>query len=238
MKKIILSILFVVCLSFQASALGPMMLLSGSGCLNVNDDFTGDDASAPNATRWTQAGATHMKIYSNKLNFNIADTITYTSSVTSKWTFPASTNFDVQVDFDVTILDAPESGNNYAAYLGITGGGLHSEIARYRSATINGYYSSGSGGPYNEEAQADASGQLRITQTGCPGACVVTTYMWDSVSERWEWFTDDPLGDVRDEDYTDEAITVKLLFSKMATSGSTTVDSNMDNFVVNSGCAK
>ena len=31
MKKLILSILFIFCLSFQASALGPMMLLSGSG---------------------------------------------------------------------------------------------------------------------------------------------------------------------------------------------------------------
>ena len=31
MKKLILSILFILCLSFQASALGPMMVLSGSG---------------------------------------------------------------------------------------------------------------------------------------------------------------------------------------------------------------
>ena len=31
MKKLIISILFILCLSFQASALGPMMLLSGGG---------------------------------------------------------------------------------------------------------------------------------------------------------------------------------------------------------------
>ena len=34
MKKLILSILFIFCLSFQANALGPMMLLSGGGAVN------------------------------------------------------------------------------------------------------------------------------------------------------------------------------------------------------------
>ena len=43
MKKLIISILFILCLSFQASALGPMMLLSGGGgsvvdyCTDTND---------------------------------------------------------------------------------------------------------------------------------------------------------------------------------------------------------
>ena len=47
MKKLILALLFILCLSFQASALGPMMFLSGSGagftCGSelICDDFDG-----------------------------------------------------------------------------------------------------------------------------------------------------------------------------------------------------
>ena len=45
MKKLILSILFILCLSFQASALGPMMLLSGGGCGGTLNFVTGDTES-------------------------------------------------------------------------------------------------------------------------------------------------------------------------------------------------
>ena len=43
MKKLILALLFVACMSFQASALGPMMMLSGggSGCVGGSDGAMG-----------------------------------------------------------------------------------------------------------------------------------------------------------------------------------------------------
>jgi len=48
MKQLILSILFILCLSFQASALGPMMLLSGTSeeavvCTEIYSDNFGDN---------------------------------------------------------------------------------------------------------------------------------------------------------------------------------------------------
>jgi len=46
MKELILSILFILCLSFQASAFNPMVVLSGSGSVSapeITDDFSSDN---------------------------------------------------------------------------------------------------------------------------------------------------------------------------------------------------
>jgi len=65
MKRLILSILFVICLSFQASALGPMMMLSGGGCIPdctgltdcQNFEGTGYDNSEAWSTSTSGSGA-------------------------------------------------------------------------------------------------------------------------------------------------------------------------------------
>jgi len=63
MKKLILSILFILCLSFQASAWNPMVVVSGSGGLGPELHVSANAASDPNGneadatTGWTDEGA-------------------------------------------------------------------------------------------------------------------------------------------------------------------------------------
>ena len=74
MRKLILSLLFVLCLSFQASAWNPMVMGSGVGspvCSTANDEAlyvpTGQDGDSPNADAVYVA---------NKLTFAAQKTVT------------------------------------------------------------------------------------------------------------------------------------------------------------------
>jgi len=195
-------------------------------CLDADDDFTGDNGSEPSSVLWTASdGCTIMDIQSNKLHFGEAGTRACSASVTSKWTFPANSNFDIQVDFDVTTLDAPDSGQNQIAYFRVSNAAVNPYIfvARYRSTTVNGYTSYGSASGGSEYAQADASGKLRFVMSGCPGSCVLKFYNW--YDSQWEWngSTD---GRTCTEDFSSDAVVVRISFAKEATVGSTTIDAN------------
>ena len=100
MKKLILSILFILCLSSQASALGPMMLLSGSSgaCEFASEDFTtyaitdaGDDIDAPTTTQitWTALpnDVQSMATKDRTAAYFAGD---FTSRFTIQWTTPTS----------------------------------------------------------------------------------------------------------------------------------------------------
>ena len=240
MKKPILSILFIFCLSFQASAWNPMVVVSGSSCLTVDDDFTGSNDDPPNTTLWAETDATNlMDIQSNKLNYDSGDVTAASNpninSVT-KWSFPANTNFDVQIDFDVTTLDDPDSGiNNCPRFeLRNAANDIKSYIIRgFVSGGDNGYQSDGTATAFGSYAQADASGKIRFVMSGCPGSCVLKGYIWDG--SQWEW-NDNTAGYTFSEDFSAGPIYVKIQWIKVESAGNTQVTGNVDNFTVNAGC--
>ena len=237
-KKLLLIPIIVLLLCSQSVALAPTMALVG-GCLIVDDDFTGANGSQPSSVLWTQGdGGDDMTIESNKLHFDLTGTGGTLTYITGKWTFPANSNFDVQIDFDVTTLDAPDSGWNYAAYFRVGNSGLTTFIyiarGNYQGST-DGYASYGTATESNNYAQADASGKLRFVMSGCPGACVLKAYNW--YNSQWEW-NGSTAGLTCSEDFSSDVVYINISFNKEATSGSTTVDANVDNFLVNSGCAE
>ena len=83
MKKLILALLFIACMSFQASALGPMMMLSGGGffcdsstadcCEDFDTADTGDVDANTNFDSETDAN-NHLDISSNKMRFHASVT--------------------------------------------------------------------------------------------------------------------------------------------------------------------
>ena len=237
MKKLILSILVILCLSFQANALGPMMLLSGGGVCSKNDTFTGSNGDPPNATLWTESDSdTVMDIQSNKLNFADTGTAARDSRATSIWYFPANTNFDITLDFDYTTLDAPESDwNRVSIYLmDSTSPTIYTYLVAGVNTTTLDYYVDGTATTYTSvDDGTPTSGKLRMTQTGCPGACVITSYYWDTTQWEWNGSTD---GFTHAEDFTDESIYVRIRFVKIVSVGSTAMDINVDNFTIVSGC--
>ncbi|MCK5504081.1 MAG: hypothetical protein KAJ10_02905, partial [Thermodesulfovibrionia bacterium] len=87
---------------------------------SVDDDFTGDDGDAPNTDLWVGDDPYNIaSIQSNRLNIasdGVSDQYLY---LTSKWKLTG--DFDVQVDFDITTLDAPSSSVQYANTLRIDG---------------------------------------------------------------------------------------------------------------------
>jgi len=240
MKKLLLIPIIILLFVVNALAMGPatLMMFSG-GCVSGNDTFTGSNDDPPNTDLWTETDSTtYLDIQSNKLNYATLDDTTYRSSdITSTWTFPANSNFDVQIDFDVTTLDAPDSSLNYCPGIEIrnSGGSIKTQVIRVRTTTNDGYAKSGSATGYDEYTQADATGKLRIVMTGCPGACVLKGYIWDAGNTQWEW-EDNTDGVTFSEDYSAAATYAKIQWLKQGTVGNTQVVGNVDNFTVNTGC--
>ena len=85
MKKLIISILFILCLSFQASALGPMMLLSGGGggvaaCAKDTGTLVMDESGMSGDATWAVDNTncvgqqfsygSNFNLYSIEIHFN------------------------------------------------------------------------------------------------------------------------------------------------------------------------
>jgi len=116
MKKLILSILFILCLSFQASAWNPMVVVSGGGSTppDCSEDFaagdTGDVASATDFDSETD-GDSKLDIYSNELRF-YADTPATYGSVNETGCLSNSTEFTIKFTIRFEDITSVGDGND------------------------------------------------------------------------------------------------------------------------------
>ena len=238
MKKPILSILFVICLSFQASAWNPMVVVSGGGgeC-RYNDHFTGANDSQPSAVLWDETDVDDdMNIQSNSLNYSKTGTAADGAQINSTWTFTANSDWEVIVDYAITTLDAPNAGstNSIKIMAFNSGATIYSIIGRMKDGSdADDWVVAGTASGYVDENDdvGVASGRLRLVMS----SGTLTGYYWDDGAVQWEW-NGSTNGYTFSEDFTDEAIYIQLRFDKAVSTASTTMDVNLDNFTVVSGC--
>ena len=243
-RRLILAILFIFCLSFQASAWNPMVVVSGTsssiGCA-YSDNFTGT-SGAPNAALWGETdtgGGNQMKILSNKLNFDsLSTTADCLGAIESQWYWSVGDNFDITVEFDSVVIAQPDdASSNVAVQISVypgsgTGWTEYCGIGRARNATYDGYAIKGtSDSETYDETYQDTSGKLRIQKVGS----TIKAWYWDSVDGRWEWNTS--TDGFTFTDAATENIHVYINWRHRATSAATTVSGNADNFEVVSGCS-
>lgn len=147
-----------------------------------NDDFTGEDGSAPDTGKWTQMYGTHADIQGNRMHTNTAEY----SGVTSVCEFVG--DFDFQVDYDYSqytlvvpnssayniLLRIYEDAQNYAAVIiGYIGAGGPAMEFAWNSA-VGGSHQSGLSLP------AAQIGKLRMVRTGTTLYCYVWANLIDT----------------------------------------------------------
>ena len=201
------------------------------GACSQNDDFTGANGSAPDATKWTETDTGVMDIQTNTLYFDSTTPGTdLTSSVASKWLIPAG-DFDIQVDFGADHLPDPIASANIAAALRVYNEDSSKavNIGRAHDGSLesnkDGYFSYSTDDAWAMVGDyVDATGKLRLTRVGA----TIKGYWWNA---GWEWdgngagytFTTSWVG----------AASVLLWFKIEINS---TMQSYMDNFVITKGC--
>ena len=191
------------------------------------ETFTGEDGSQPNSTAWTTTGA-YSSIQNNKWNFNSpGGNANYYGTLRS--TFKLVGDLDIQLDFDISTLTQPPSGVAYAAILYVrrqSDNAVISAMTRGRGATgFNGYTSNGVNG-YHEYSGADGSGKLRLTRI----SNVIRVFMWSG--SQWE-YNGNPAGRIIANSESGD-LWVMLQFEQ---ENNSTVNSNIDNFTINSADA-
>ena len=215
-------------LKLDESASSPC--LNSQKTLNADDDFTGTDDDPPDSGLWDETDPdTIMSIQTNQLNVNYVGTAVREGSVTSEWVFDQGTDFDIQVDFDITSLEQQDT----EAWLGLGirnyTESIWSLIYRERTNTVNGYNYNGSDTTIGTNTNdAVSTGKFRITNV----SGVITVYVWSGT--EWEW-NGDTAGQVMGEDYSGAPVFIQLKASTAANAGSKTLDVDFDNFTVNSG---
>lgn len=229
MKKFI--ILIFLGIATFVYAIPPSFLQMIGGECGYNDRFTDSNGNPPNSTLWTETDSGYMDIQLNKLNFADTGTTERISYITAKWNFSANASFGVTIDFDVTTLDAPDSGWNVVS-LQCKNNDSSVKSRLYFGKTTNSDDYRVQGTTTSSTAVDDGaptSGKLRLLMS----SGTLKAYYWDST--QWEW-NGNTAGFTFDEDFTDEIGVIIIYFAKQATAGSTTVDLNVDNFEVVSGC--
>lgn len=240
MKKLLLSFILICFLAIPASAINPafLQMVAGGGGVSCDDDFTGANGSAPDAVKWTEDdAATILDIQANALQFSVDAIPLRASNITSNWHFPANTNWEFRVAFSHTTLEQPDAGIMFAPQVMVRSGDglIESYVVRhYSNAGPTRYFSDGSptSGWDDSTPNGDASGVIKIAMTGCPGACVLKGYVWDTDDFKWDG---NVAGRTFGEDYTDEDIYVRIFWNKPATTVSAENTTAIDDFAINEG---
>ncbi|MCK5600972.1 hypothetical protein KAR91_03825, partial [Candidatus Pacearchaeota archaeon] len=200
-----------------------------------SDDFTGSDDDPPDTDKWTEIDADNaLDIQSNKLNFAYTGTSDIYAEIKSKWVFLGGEDFDVRIDFDSVVLDAPDGEvdeNTLPSLLIFDDPDTPTEwvaIGRLRVSTFNGYSCGGDDDSNQlDGTRQDSSGKLRIQKSGS------TVKAWYWTGTAWEW-------DGSTDGYTFIStlsldLYVQIAFIHRPTGSSTTVSGNVDNFKVLDG---
>ena len=229
-KKILISILLSLFVVFSAYAWIMSPITSGNMCL-YDDSF-----HAINTTYWTETDDnTELSVASGELNFNSSGTAQSAGDILSKWTFDSNESFDIRVDFNGISWTAGDNSSYFnQVAIEIGGGGIWLGFGRsITDGDVEQYYYIGSTSSYTGINNTATSGRLRIVYNGATGRA--TLYYWDTAQARWEW-NDSTDGVSPAEDFTDEAVDVKLWFVRRAAAGGNTYNADMDNFRVINGC--
>lgn len=237
MKKLFLAFLLTCFLAISSYALSPPFLqtVSSGGTCAESDTFTGNNGDAPNSIKWTESDVgNYLDIQSNKLNFSYDGDALSGSYIISNFYFAG--DFDIQIDFDVTILEQPDAGISYCPEMRIRNSddSVNARIVRYHNnAGVNQYYAQGSTTGWDGSTPtAEDAAKIRFVRSGS----TLTGYVWDpdhGGGARWEW-DDNAAGKIFDETF-DMNVYIKVFFNHPNTTAASEVTGNVDNFTINSG---
>ncbi|MCK5612125.1 hypothetical protein KAR91_60195, partial [Candidatus Pacearchaeota archaeon] len=198
---------------------------------NVNDDFTGTNGDAPRSDLWDETDTSNvMDIQNNKLNYAYTGTEQVEGTAYTKYYFEG--DFDIQVDFDITTFEASSvNDNRLCLNVRDIDETVWSRIARIVEPDSEQRYEVS--GPVTSDTNylnSATSGKFRVTRVGG----TVKGYVWEN--GRWEWngSTD---GFTFSEDWTDLVVKIALYGLHAASAGSSTMDVNWDNVIINSGAS-
>jgi hypothetical protein len=195
----------------------------------TGDEFTGVDGDALNEKIWLEQrdDGNNVSIQSNKLNFTSpGGNVNEISQFDSK--FILSGDFDIQVDFDFSVLTTPADSISWAANIAVyltADDSYAGNIAMGRND--GGSYIYGSDGidvSFAYYSTGHTSGKMKITRA----SGVIKIYIWSGT--QWEWNGDTAGRTVTNSEAGD--VYIKLWFEQ---ENNSTVNSNLDNFVINSG---
>lgn len=198
----------------------------------TGDDFTGVDDSQPKTRVWLEYLniGNNASIKNNKLHYDSEGDSSETENAmyVSKFTFASDADFDVQIDWDVVTQTVPTTAHGYSARLlamNAAGSVVYGDVAEGVDNVSEDakYVAQGPDGSdsYNT---ANTSGKFRITRA----SGVIKVYVWDNA--RWEW--DGSTAGFTTDAVNAEIVSIVLFLTARAISD---VESNMDNFVINSG---
>lgn len=198
-------------------------------CSEFREDFTGSDGNALNSQYWAlnqEDVSGSFRIYSNQLYFNV----TSASGDKHGWyisEWQLNGDFDIQIDFSLTTFPTPSASTNRGAWLAVNDGVTYVMVLRIiDSAGNSGYAYEGTSDTYAQFVQADSSGKLRLTKT----SGTIKAYEWDSGDARWEWN-----GSTDGYTFTTTISGSPYVHIRAKVEDGSSVQSNMDNFVINSG---
>jgi len=192
---------------------------------DLDYDFSGEDYSDINSPLWTLSNPYDKSyIKDSKWRFDsLAESYDTESRVTSAYFLLG--DFDIQLDFDVTTIDAPTTSAQYAAVLTLMLPSGDFYVGRGRTSGTNGYALSGPSDTWDLHTSATLdSGKLRLVRKGA----VLTGYYWTGAQWEWEGST---AGHVFSDDVQGPA-QVQLWFKQEANEN---LVSDISNFVVNEG---
>ena len=220
----------VICLTLLAL----LISLNCFGDCWWNDDFTGADGDPPNSDRWIETDVNNaMEIKSNALYFQESGPGAVFASLMSKWVLPTG-DFDIQLDFNPTILPDPINGVNYAAVITILNSDFSKNIyiGRAREGSfggdgINGYVKYGTSDAWVMHNSAIDNGKLRIKRVGS----TFIGYYWNDGEARWEWN-----GDTAGYTFTTTWSGDTYVNPWFEQEDDSSLESYMDNFTVTVGC--
>jgi len=194
------------------------------------DDFSGTNGDPPNTDLWTEMldEGVSATIQSDALNFDSpGGNSNYRNQFNSR--FGLSGDFSIQIDFSISSLTAPTDSVSHAAYFRVNRASDNANmgyISRGRDTTTNKYWSDGASVSSSTFVTTDSSGQFKITRV----SGVIKVFQWDSVSSRWEWN-----GSTAGRQVTNSETGNLYILLYFEQENNSTVDSSIDNFVINSG---
>lgn len=191
----------------------------------TGDDFTGTDGDLPDSDLWvpSEDALTYSQILSNKLNHTSNDASNDISSLFTS-VFKLSGDFDIQIDFDLTTFAATSTSSNYLQ-LWLFSSSQYWKISRIRGISTTGYARQATSDSWTGDySTSELSGKLRFTRSGS----TIKGYHWSGT--QWEWASSTA-------GYTFTTTSSDDLFLNlwMKQEAGSSIDINIDNFIINSG---
>jgi hypothetical protein len=191
----------------------------------VDDDFTGNDGSAPDPVKWIEDDSNNkLDIQSNALDFDSQESSDTSANLDS--IYDISGDFDIQIDVSEVDGANPSASIHYGSFRIISSSSAISSIAISRTSSGKLFTVSGTSTSLQNISRAIDSTKLRITRSGT----TIKGFYWSGAQWEWDGSTN---GFTFGESYSED-ITIRI-YNKQEGVGSARWHVTYDNFMVNSG---